>query len=360
MADAAALRIVHAVRSDLFAGVERSMLLSATALVDRGHQVSVIGGDESLMCPQLSEIGVPWRPATSTLDVARALWLTGRVDIVHAHMTAAESAAVLTRLRNRGRFVVTRHFAQRRGSTAWGRVAALVIDRVPHTEVAISSFVEGLVGVPSLVVYHGVADRELVQGSGRQVVVIQRLEREKHTDVAVRAWACSSLGDEGWELVIAGEGADRSALESLARELGVAGSVRFLGRVADVDVLRAAAALQLASPPNEHFGLSVLEAMSVGLPVLAADGGAHRELLGDEHDALFPAGDIERAAAGLRRLAHDPQMRREMGRRLRQRQQHEFSLAAHGEALEAVYRRALHGTTDRLPPARHGGSGPRA
>ena len=341
MADAPRLRIVHAVRSGAFAGVERSIVLTARALVERGHDVSVIGGDESLLPSQLSAIGVPWLPATSTLGVARALWQNGRVDIVHAHMTAAESAAVLMRLRNRGRFVVTRHFAQRRGLTAFGRVAALVIDRVPHTEVAISRYVEGSVAVPSVVVYHGIEDHEPVPASSRQVVVIQRLEREKHTDVAVRAWARSGLGHDGWKLAIAGDGADRDALESLAQAEDVADSVRFLGRVDDVDRLRATAAFQLASPPNEHFGLSVLEAMSVGLPVLAADGGAHRELLGDEPDALFPPGDIDRAASGLRHLAHDPQLRQELGSRLRQRQQQEFSLAAHGEALEAVYLQAL-------------------
>lgn len=340
MAAGQALRIVHVVRSGGFAGVERSMVLSARALIDRGHHVTVIGGDPAVMPALLQDLPVPWFPATSTVGVARALWRHGPADVVHAHMTAAESAAVLTRLRNGGNFVVTRHFAQRRGRSPLGRIAALVIDRVPHTEIAISQYVKGMVGVPSLVVHHGIADSEPVDASGRRVVVIQRLEVEKHTDLAVRAWARSQLGDIGWELVIAGDGADRPALESLAHAEGVASSVRFLGRVDDVDRERTAAAFQLATAPNEHFGLSVLEAMSVGLPVLAADGGAHLELLGEDYPATFPPGDVDRAAEGIRRLALEPQLRCVLGERLRQRQQDCFSLAAHGEALEAVYCRS--------------------
>ncbi len=256
-------------------------------------------------------------------------------------MTAAEWAAVMARRRTGGALVMTRHFAQRRGRTVRGRLASAVIDRVAHHELAISKFVAGAVASES-VVYHGIDDRPPALTEGKRVVVIQRLEPEKGTDLAVRAWARSGLGDEGWELVLAGDGSERSALESIARSTGVAGSVTFLGRVEDVDQLRATAAMQFATPANEHFGLSVLEAMAVGLPVVAADGGAHRELLGsDQAPLLFAIGDVDAAAQRLRALAGDSELRRRVGRALRARQQERFSLDAHGEALEAAYRAAI-------------------
>ena len=77
--------------------------------------------------------------------------------------------------------------------------------------------------------------------------------------------------------------------------------------------------------------------MAVGLPVVAADGGAHRELLGpDQVPLLFAIGDVDAAAERLRGLADDGELRRRVGRTLRARQQEQFSLAAHGEALEAA------------------------
>ena len=298
----------------------------------------------------LSRLGVPWWPAATTLGAARKLWRQGKVDIVHAHMTAAESAALPNRLRNGGRLVVTRHFGQRRGLTALGGLAARVINKMPHTEVAISRYVQSTIGVPSKVVHHGIDDAPAVDPSRSKVVlVIQRLEVEKRTSIALRAWRLAGLASDGWQLIVAGDGTDRAALESLARAEGIASSVRFLGHVWDVDGLRGDAAIQVASPPSEHFGLSVLEAMARGLPVVACDGGAHRELVGESYPMLFPLGDVAAAAACLQSLAINPSMRSSLGRELRRRQQEHFSLRAHGEALEAVYLDALGRTSVSAP-----------
>lgn len=334
---------MHVVCTDNFAGAERSVVLSSRAIADRGHRVTVIGGEAATMRRLLEGSGVDWRPGATIPAGIRALASVGRADIVHAHMTAAELAAVAARPFHRGRLVVTRHFAQHRGLSPVGHLAAAVVNHTQRTEIAISAFVAERLECPSTIVHHGIEDRPAVVGDGRTVVVVQRLEAEKHTGVAIRAWKASGLGGEGWRLQIAGDGAERAALQALATGEGVRSSVDFLGRVDDVDALRAGAALQLATPPTEHFGLSVLEAMAVGLPVIAADGGAHRELLGDEDAALFAVGSVGAAAAVLRALALDPVARQGLGQRLQARQRERFSLAAHGEALERVYRSAVAG-----------------
>ena len=135
------------------------------------------------MAEQLLPLGVDWIPAASTYDVFRALRRIDPPDIVHADMTAAEWAAVLARHRTGGALVMTRHFAQRRGHTVRGRLASAVIDRVAHYELAISQFVAGEVASES-VVYHGLDDRPPALTEGKRVVVIQRLEPEKCTDLA--------------------------------------------------------------------------------------------------------------------------------------------------------------------------------
>ena len=130
------------------------------------------------------------------------------------------------------------------------------------------------------------------------VVMLQRLDEEKAPDVGLRAWAASGLADRGWRLVVAGTGVLRPDLERPGRPSWAAPDRwTFAGQVADTDGLLAGASVLLAPAPAEPFGLSVVEAMSHGLAVVAAAGGAHVETVADA-GLLFPPGDADAAAAG--------------------------------------------------------------
>lgn len=331
------LRIVHAVCTDAFAGVERSIVLSSRALAARGHEIHVVGGDDR-MPERLGDSVRSWRTGASVASAVLALRSLGPVDVIHAHMTAAELAATLSGRWRGAHLVTTRHFAAVRGSSAAGRVLRPLLARVPHTELAISPFVADAMECPSTLVPHGLEAVPQIDGRTRSVVVIQRLEAEKDTATALRAWGRSSLPQRGWTLTVAGDGAQRVELEQLTASLGIADSVTFVGHVADPGLLRARAAIQFASAPAEPFGLSVLEAMACGLPVVAAAGGAHPYLLGTEAACLFTPGDVDAAAARLDALADDEDARLTLAGRLRRRAGEEFSLERHGELLEAAYR----------------------
>jgi N-acetyl-alpha-D-glucosaminyl L-malate synthase BshA len=99
-------------------------------------------------------------------------------------------------------------------------------------------------------------------------------------------------------LVMVGDGPERSGAEEEARELGVAADVRFLGRIDDVAPLLAAADLYLFPSESESFGLSALEALASGVPVVAARVGGVPEVVQDGiTGALRPLGDIDGMAA---------------------------------------------------------------
>lgn len=103
----------------------------------------------------------------------------------------------------------------------------------------------------------------------------------------VRAWRPSTL-------VMVGDGPDRSAAEDEARALGVAKDVRFLGRIDDVAPLLAAADLYLFPSETESFGLSALEALASGVPVVASRVGGVPEVVRDGvTGVLRPLGDID-------------------------------------------------------------------
>ena len=90
----------------------------------------------------------------------------------------------------------------------------------------------------------------------------------------------------------------------------------------------------------------LLTAMAHGVPVVAADGGAHIETVGED-GMLFAAGDINAAARSLVALSDDIDLRRRVGGRLRDRQQRSFSLPRHVETLEGLYRQVIAETAGR-------------
>lgn len=327
-------RVAQVVRSDAFAGVERYLATVSAELVGRGIEVTVIGGDPARMEAAFGGVPVRHVPAASTLDVARALRSAGRFDIVHAHMTVAELAAVATRRRHRGVLVCTRHFAAPRGLP---RPVDRWLSARFTAQIAISDHVAARCAGSTVTIPNGVPASEAVASTGTRVVVIQRLEAEKHTAEALRGWAASGLGAAGWRLTIAGDGSQRAALELLVRDLQLVDSVEFLGHCPDPAAVRVGAAFQLASAPDEPFGLSVAEAMAAGLPVLAADGGGHRELLADFPELRYSPGDPAALGRALAALAGRPD-RAVIGARLRAVQQQRFSIGAHVDALLGLYR----------------------
>jgi glycosyltransferase involved in cell wall biosynthesis len=203
-------------------------------------------------------------------------------------------------------------------------------------QIATSKFVAGGISNPSVLLYNGVPQHPAAPLEAPRVVMMQRLEREKAPEVGVRAWAHSGLGAHGWHLAIAGSGSLESAIRNLCAELGVADSVHFLGSVTNTDALLREASILVAPAAVESFGLAATEAMSHGIPVVAAEGGAHRETLGMD-GCLFPPGDADAAGAHLARLSKDIKLRRDVGSRLRARQHRLFSLDTHVERLEQVY-----------------------
>jgi glycosyltransferase involved in cell wall biosynthesis len=345
--DASPLRILHAIRSDGFSGVEQFVLRLALAQADAGHSVTVIGGATDRMRPALAGSGIGHLPATRTTEVLRAVRrLSREYDVVNTHMTAAEvgttAALWFTRRSRRPVVVATRHFAKPRG-----RVGPVPIDLVVRRrldgQIAISRAVADAVEGVCTVVHTGVEDRPLREVGLRERVVLiaQRLQPEKRTDVGIRAFAASGLSDEGWTLDIAGAGPERPALEALAAELGVGNATRFLGYRDDLPEVLDRAAMLIAPCPVEGLGLTLLEAMAGGLPVVAAGAAGHLDVLtGLDPRTMFPAGDADAAGRNLRSLAEDGAGRTALSLALQRRQQESFSLRAQAAATVAVYRGA--------------------
>ena len=112
-------------------------------------------------------------------------------------------------------------------------------------------------------------------------------------------------------LVMVGDGPDRSAAEAEARRLGVDADVFFLGKIDVVAPLLAEADLFLLPSQNESFGLSALEALASGVPVIGTKAGGMPEVVRDGQTGyLCPVGDVDAMArAALSLLADDSKWR---------------------------------------------------
>lgn len=341
------MRVLHVIHSDAFAGVERHVAQLAGAQAARGDQVVVIGGDQARMSAE-SAPGVVHLPATSAWATLRAVRAAarGRPDVVHAHMTVAEAASVVALVGTGIPVVATRHFGQVRGRNGLARVVTGLVARRIAAQIAISQFVARRVEGQSVVVHPGVPEQpDALPASDRdrRVLVVQRLEAEKATDDALRIFARSGLADLEWRVEVAGSGSELERLEQLARDLGIAPHTSFLGHRTDVVELMRRSGVLVAPCPVEGLGLTVVEAMAAGLPIVAAAAGGHLETLGGVRGAVLyePGTGLDEAARGLRGLAEDGHLRDESARELQRVQREHFTLSRQAELTESVYRGVL-------------------
>ncbi len=108
------------------------------------------------------------------------------------------------------------------------------------------------------------------------------------------------------QLVLVGDGPDRSAAEWLAHDLGIQNKIHFLGKQDRVNELLPLADLMVMPSQLESFGLAALEAMACRVPAIATRVGGVPELIDDGvNGLLYPVGEVEAMAEGAIRLLKD-------------------------------------------------------
>jgi glycosyltransferase involved in cell wall biosynthesis len=357
-------RILHYVDGGAYGGTERSLLQLVEGLGRKGYECSIRCHQEAelaRMCDEARAKGLSirqvrpsgWRTPRVLYQLARE-FRAFHPTILHLHMPSVlgcrdgVAAAALARIPvviatvqlwipQPQRLVV--HVKQ--------RLLSRFIDRYVAVSRAIAAQLSEEFHVPRekiRVVHNGasIPPRSApaspgTAGGALRVLTACRLHQQKGLDDLLRAVPSVP----GAIFLIAGEGPDRPRLEDIARQLGIADRVRFLGFRKDVPQLLDACDLFVLPSLYEGLPLVLLEAMAHERPIVATKVPGNDEVVADGAGLMVPPRDPDALAAGIIALASDPARARRVAAAGRERVEASFSVARMVDGVVQVYADAL-------------------
>ena len=368
------MRILHISSARTLGGGERHLSDLANALAERGHEVFVAVPENSPLREELRALpseNIFSLRLRNALDVksARALARLVReheIEILHAHVARDYPLAALAMRNNRRtKLVITRHVL-----FPLSRIHKLTLARVSRViavSVAVARALQAQELFPAkkiVTVPNGIdlsrfnralnsGAREVLReqlgiNSAKHLVgTVGEIRPLKGLEDFLRAAAVVAKEIDDVDFVIAGRDATRAGerrahLERLSEELDLRERVHFTGWLADVAPLLHALDVFISPSHTEAFGLSIVEAMASGLPVVATRTEGAREIIEDGVNGLLVAvGDNEQMASLTLALVKDEARRRELGARAKERAQSRFGLERMASAVEQVYSEAV-------------------
>jgi glycosyltransferase involved in cell wall biosynthesis len=363
------LKIVHVDLGKTLRGGQEKLLLLARGLRDRGHQQWLACQNGTPLEGKARDQGMPVLTVPAfdpgqlgAIRRLRRTLLAERPDILHAHDARGQNLAWLAsqglpvrRVANRD---VTFHpkipGGQWLQSWKYTHTADLVVTCSGYIK---QSLIRS--GVPAAkieVIYAAIKWPELppsasnrsgaraAWGFGEQDFVaghVGAFTSEKGQDIAIEAAALLIQRLPSARIVLAGE-VSEEALGNLRRRYpGLEGHVHLPGYVPDLEAFFAGLDLFIMPSRGEGFGISALQAMAHGVPVVASRVGGLPEIIEDgETGWLIPPGSPQALAEAIVHAASDRARLREMGLKARERAR-QFSSELMVERTEAVYEKLL-------------------
>ena len=351
----------------LLGGGEKHLADLANALARRGHDVFVALAPSSPLLSELPAVpkdNIVELRMRNAFNVANALKLAQfarehQIEIIHAHVARDYPLAAFVGRRAGAQLVLTRHVL-----FAMSRIHRLTLRRTARVIAVSQAVADGLreqeIFDPDQIVliHNGVdidrfalgkeqATKEEQSSKRLRVGMIGHLAPIKGQEDFIRAAAvvCGLRGDV--DFVIAGEdkshgGEHRRNLERLIEELDLGEQISLIGWVDDVARLLPTFDLFVSPSRSEPFGLSIVEAMAAGTPVIATVSEGAREIIEDDRTGkLVPIGEVEALAKAIGALLSDREERNRLRENAERVVRERFSLDRMVEATEKVYEQVL-------------------
>jgi len=343
-------------------GIEKSVLHLACGLRERGHEVHIAAGCDTWIWQQAQAQGLETIPLRlrkqrdwSALGPYMRVLRNGQYDIVNTHFSPDYVVpATAARLVHQQGRVLTRYIVK-----PWNGFKRRVYGGMLYPKIiAVSDAVRNALlsgGLPEsqvATVHGGVPVREQagapaplreelgLPADAVLIGIVARLAREKGQRFLLEAMRDV---DRKAVCLVVGRGPEEASLRAYRTAHGLADRVHFLGWRLDSDAV--IAALDVVVQPSlweEACSLSIMEAMSLGKPLVATRSGGNAELIAqDETGLLVAKHDVPALTEALNRLARDPGLRQRMGDAGQKRQAECFSIQAMAASTERVYQETL-------------------
>lgn len=369
---AGSLRVAFVVGSLNRGGTEGQILALGSALVLRGHQVTVIclntAGDQATNARaagiRVIEVGYSGLRRSALIRQVRQIRSAlqeASPDIVHCFLywgyllgvPIARSAGVPVVVSSRRS--LTAVSGRFRLLAPWERACDRLADAVVCNSSAVMDDAIRHTGLPrrkAVVIRNGVSLPADVAPPGlppQRVVIVANLITYKGHHVALTAFAQARalLPMLDARLQLAGAGPEEGPLRARARELGIDADVDFLGSVGDVPALLADCSFVVLPSLSEGMPNAVLESLANGRPVIASAVGGVPEILGRGGGVLVPPGDPEALADAMCALLADRALAARLGAEGRALVCEQFGIDRMVEESLRLYRGLLAGSSLR-------------
>jgi glycosyltransferase involved in cell wall biosynthesis len=179
-----------------------------------------------------------------------------------------------------------------------------------------------------------------VEDSEHLVLFVGRLRAVKGVEYGIRAFTKAFTRHPHLKLALAGEGDQRSYLESLSEELGIRDNVEFLGPRKDLAQVLSACDSVIMPSLTEGFPRVAIEAMASSKPVIATHvGGVPEAIIHNQSGILVPAKDIEAMADAIISVATNSELANRLGLAARKRTEQHFAASSYVARLDDMYTR---------------------
>jgi glycosyltransferase involved in cell wall biosynthesis len=282
-------------------GVERHVLWLSNELAARGHEILVISSGGKLE-KQLDPAVTHWKLPVHLKNPLTAAWCALKIanrarkegwDLLHAHSRVPDWIAWWSSRMAKIPWLATAHanYSHNQGLRPLRHAGAVIcVSR------SVRDHLKAWLPAKAAVIHNG-----LPRQYGRwhpgprdgtiRLLFVGRLTRKKGLQIVLRA--LSEIGEMDWELDVVGDGSFRPELEALARELKIAEKVAFHGFRNDTEKWMKECDCFLFPSLEEGMSLTLMQVIQMGVPVLASDIPAVRELASDEAMGLVAPEDVD-------------------------------------------------------------------
>lgn len=364
-------RILHLIASDSIGGPEKQLLQHARQMRDAEHEIVLGSFQDQIELPAL--LSAANRFSIETVSIPGGV-RPGLVDDVSGYLRRYSIDLICT---HENRANVVGHFAAKHAQVPWvpfvhGLVdePASLYERLEHNLLMRSQsmvctsatqareFSRLRRGRPAPIVipnaFHPAREVAITQNrttEGRSSAMnsfvfgsVGRLHREKGHRILLDAFASlnKALPDDPMKLLILGEGPEEVSLRSQARRLGIEPRVCFAGFQSKAGSWMKGMDCLIDSSLAEGSGNSVLEAMLLGVPVIASALGIMRDIVqSGQTGLLVEAGSAAPLVEAMKKMVQSTSMRKQLAVNAKRRMQRDFSPSHQRALLESVYENAL-------------------